>query len=195
MAEPESRPLSTFAPLTARAVLLGERIDTAGLERGDALSTAPLAFRVGEDGMAVVFRYGVVALVGLDTLAEDEVIRSLAPRIVAPVSRREEEVVRLAPADGHNERVEPDGLVRIADRSTERLLVAAFVVARSAVLAHHERQVAEVLETIEPWAADLARTGRRHRSRHAIIRLIGQALLVEHRVSGRIAVGEKPDLL
>ena len=28
-----------------------------------------------------------------------------------------------------------------------------------------------------------------------MIRLIGQALLVEHRVSGRVAVGDKPDLL
>ena len=43
--------------LTARAVLLGERIDTAGLERRDALSATPLAFRVGDaGGMAVVFR-------------------------------------------------------------------------------------------------------------------------------------------
>ena len=32
--------------LTARAVVLGERIDTLGLERRDALSTAPLSFRV-----------------------------------------------------------------------------------------------------------------------------------------------------
>lgn len=184
-----------FAPLTARAVLLGERIDTAGLERRDALSTAPLAFRVGEHGMAVVFRYGVVVLIGLDTLGEDEVLRGIAPRVIAPFAMREEETVRLAAADGREERVDPDGLVRIADRSPARLMVAAFVVARSVVLAHHERQVGEVLDTIEPWASDLATRGRRNGGRRAVIRLIGQALLVEHRVSGRVAVGEKPDLL
>ena len=181
--------------LTARAVLLGERIDTAGLERHDALSTAPLAFRVGEQGMAVVFRYGVVVLIGLDTLAEDEVLRGIAPRVIGPFGKREEEAARLVPADGREERIDPNGLVRIADRSPERLLIVAEVVARSALLAHHERQVAEVLDTIEPWAADLARSGRRHGSRRDIIRLIGSALLVEHRVSGRLAVGEKPDLL
>lgn len=195
MAEPEIAPDGVFGPLTARAVLLGERIDTAGLERGDALSTAPLAFRVGESGMAVIFRYGVVVLVGLETLAEDEVLRSIAPRIVSSFPAPEEEIARLAPADGREERVTPDGQVRIADRSTARLLVVAFVLARSVVLAHHERQVAEVLETIEPWASDLARTGRRSSARRAVIRLIGSALLVEHRVSGRFAVGEKPDLL
>lgn len=195
MADTETGSEAAFAPVTARAVLLGERIDTAGLERRDALSTAPLAFRVGEEGMAVVFRYGVVVLIGLEALAEDEVLRSIAPRVIAAFPRPEEETARLAFADGREERIEPDGLVRIADRSPARLLVVAFVLARSVVLAHHERQVTEVLETIEPWTSDLAHRGRRRGGRRAVIRLIGQALLVEHRVSGRFAVGEKPDLL
>lgn len=185
---------SSFAPITARAVLLGERIDTAGLERRDALSTVPLAFRVGDHGMAVVFRYGVVVLIGLDTLAEDEVLRGIAPRVVQPFEKREEEGATLAPAEGE-ERVDPDGLVRVLDLTPPRLLVVAHAVAASAVLSHHERQVDEVLDTVEPWAADLARSGRRHGGRRHVIRLIGQALLVEHRVSGRVAVGDKPDLL
>lgn len=184
-----------FARLTARAVMLGERIDTAGLERRDALSTAPLAFKVGESGMAVVFRYGVVVLIGLDTLAEDEVLRLIQPRVVASFDKREEEVALLAASEGREERVDAEGALRIADRSTDRLLVVAFVLARSTLLAHHERQVAGVLETVEPWAADLSRRGGRTGGRRAVIRMIGSALLVEHRVSGRVAVGEKPDLL
>jgi uncharacterized Rmd1/YagE family protein len=186
---------TAFPGLTARAVLLGERIDTAGLERREALSTAPLAFRVGDQGIAVVLRQGVVVLIGLDPLAEDEVIRSIAPRVIAPFPDHEEEVARLAPAEGREERVDPDGVVRVADLSPARLLVVALVLARSADLAHHERQVAGVLETVEPWAAGLARTGRRQGGRRAVIRQIGQALLVENRVSGRVAVGEKPDIL
>jgi uncharacterized Rmd1/YagE family protein len=193
-AQPRADPVA-FRPLTARAVLLGDRIDTAGLERRDALSTTPLAFGVGEDGMAVVFRYGVVVLIGLDTLAEDEVLRGIAPRVVASFAKREEEAARLVAAEGRDERVDPDGQVRIADRSPARLLIVAEAVARSALLAHHERQVTEVLDSIEPWASDLAANGRRRVGRRAIIRLIGQALLVEHRVSGRVAAGEKPDLL
>lgn len=187
-------PTSSFAPLTARAVLLGERIDTVGLERRDALSTVPLAFRVGDQGMAVVFRYGVVVLIGLDTLAEDEVLRGIAARVIDPFDKREEEVAKLAPAEGE-ERVDPDGLVRILDRTPPRLLVVAHALAASALLHHHERQVEVVLDTIEPWAIDLAGAGRRRASRRHIIRLIGQALLVEHRVSGRAAIGDKPDLL
>lgn len=185
-----------FTPLTARAVLLGERIDTAGLERRDALSATPLAFKVGANGgMAVVFRYGVVVLIGLDTLAEDEVIRGVAPRVIDPFPLHEEESVRLTPLDGRDERVELDGAVRIADLSLERLLVVADTLAKSAALAHDERQVAEVLERIEPWARGLAERGRQPANRPATLRMLGEGLLVQHRVAGRVAVGEKPDLL
>lgn len=190
----DSPTVQPFAPLTARAIILGERIDTIGLERRDALSTVPLAFRVGEQGMAVVFRYGVVVLIGLDTLAEDECLRGIAARIIGPFDKREEEVAVLGPAEGE-ERVDPDGVVRILDRSPPRLLVVAHALAASALLAHHERQVEEVLDTVEPWASKLAGSGRRHVGRRHVIRLIGQALLVEHRVSARAAVGDKPDLL
>lgn len=184
-----------FAPMTARAVLLGERIDVAGLERRDALSTIPLAFSVRESGVAVVFRYGVVVLIGLDAFAEDEVLRSILPRVVGPAPAREEETARLAPADGREERVDPDGVVRIADRSTARLLIVADALAKSVALADDERQVASVFDTIEPWARDLARRGRSPNGRREMIRLIGSALLVEQRLTGRLAAGEKPDLL
>lgn len=195
MVEPAPSDKNAFPPLTARAVLLGERIDTAGLERRDALSTVPLAFRVGDQGFAVVFRYGVVVLAGLDTLAEDDVLRGIAPRVAGEFAFHEEETASLAPAAGKEERVEPDGVIRIADRSPERLLVVADALAKSAAMAHDERQVAAVFDTIEPWARQLAERGRSPGGRRAMIRLIGSALLVEHRLSGRVAVAEKPDLL
>ena len=49
---------------TARALLLGERLDTAGLERSDVIAPMPLTFRVGA-GYATLFRYGVVVLIGV----------------------------------------------------------------------------------------------------------------------------------
>src|SRR5262245_54316581 len=78
------------ARITARALLLGDRIDVAGLERSDVLSTAPLAFRV-QDGFVALFRYGVAVLVELSPLDEDEVIRGLKQRIVGEFARHEEE--------------------------------------------------------------------------------------------------------
>ena len=41
--------------LTARALLVGDRIDTAGLERPDMISSVPLAFRAGDEVPVKVF--------------------------------------------------------------------------------------------------------------------------------------------
>src|SRR3954469_14424173 len=81
--------------LTARALLLGERIDVAGLERSDLISTTPLAFRAGHEGYAVLFCYGALVLIGLSVLEEDELIRSLKPRIVGAYGRPEDESVTI----------------------------------------------------------------------------------------------------
>jgi uncharacterized Rmd1/YagE family protein len=180
--------------LTARAVVLGERIDTLGLERRDALSTAPLSFRVA-DGLVVVFRYGVVVMIGLDPLAEDDVIRGVLPRVHGQHEVREEETIQVAAGEGASEGVEPDGVVRIGSLSPDKLLVVADAVAKSAALEQDELQVAKVFDTIEPWARKLSDTGRRPGGRRDMIRLIGASLLVQHRVAERVAVREKPDIL
>lgn len=62
-------------------------------------------------------------------------------------------------------------------------------------LARYEREIAAVFDTIEPAANTLAVSGRLPRARKALLQLIGAALLAQHRVSGRIAFAEKPDVL
>jgi uncharacterized Rmd1/YagE family protein len=181
------------ATLTARAILLGERIDTAGLERRDAISTAPLALSVG-DGLVVIFRYGVVVMVGLAPIAEDEVLRGILPRVQGPLPQREEETVQLSAGEDRKEGVDADGVVRIGDLSPARLLIVADAIGKSAALEKDERDMAEVFDTVEPWAQRLA-AGRNPGSRRAMIRLIGQALLVQHRLTERVGVREKPDIL
>ncbi len=180
--------------MTARAVVMGERIQTAGLERSDALSTAPLSFRHGE-GFVVVFRYGVVVMAGLSAIAEDEILRGIAPRVLSPYDQREEETIRLATAEDRDEGVEPDGVVRVGRFSPDKLVVIADALAKSAALANDEREVARVFDTIEPWARQLADKGRSPGGRRDMIKLIGASLLVQHRVAERVAVREKPDLL
>jgi uncharacterized Rmd1/YagE family protein len=81
------------------------------------------------------------------------------------------------------------------DMSIARLLVVSDVLAKSVVLAHDEREVAKVFETIEPFVRELASAGKFFRNRRGILRLIGEALLVQHNVAGRVAITEKPDAL
>jgi uncharacterized Rmd1/YagE family protein len=194
MAEPPS-PLSPPLRLTARAVLLGERIDTAGLERSDLISTTPLAFRAGSAGQVVLFRYGAAVLIGLSPVEEDEVLRGIGMRIVGRFARLEDETVTIEIAPEGEDKVAPGGPIAVRDLSPPRLIVIADALAKNVALARDERDVRQVFDVIEPFAAQLARNGRLPAKRREVVRTIGQALLTQHRVSGRIEVEEKPDIL
>lgn len=180
--------------LTARALLLGERLDTANLERGDVISTAPLAFRA-HGGYAVLFRYGIVVLIGLTPVQEDELLRGLRPRVVGPFGKTDSESALVEINPDQDDQITPGGPISVRDLSAPRLLVIADVLAKNVALARDEREVARVFEVTEPFAIDLARRGRSPSNRRQMLRTIGQALLVHHRMSGRIEVEEKPDVL
>src|SRR3979409_819765 len=76
----------------------------------------------------------------------------------------------------------------------EHLVVIADALSKSVVLARDEREVSAVFELVEPFARQLAEKGRTTGGRRAILKHIGNALLVHPRVSGRVAVAEKPDV-
>jgi uncharacterized Rmd1/YagE family protein len=180
---------------TARALLLGDRIDVAGLERADLVSTAPLAFHTGQSGFVVLYKFGVAVLFGLSPLEEDEVLVRVGARVLGAAARRDDETLVLSVDRDSETKALPNGHLAVADLSGPRLLVIADALAKSVALARDERRVNAVFDTIEPFAATLASTGRPPWKRRAMLELIGQTLLVQHRVSGRVAVEDKPDVL
>ena len=180
---------------TVRALLLGDRIDTAGLERHDVLSTTPLAFRVEGGAYVVLFRFGVVVLFGMTPLQEDEIIRSLDGRIVGRFARREEETALIEIAPDKDEQITLSGTISLKALLPEHILIIADAIATNLILAHDERNVSAVFDVIEPLARELAEHGRTPGGRRSILKHIGNALLVQQRVSGLVAVAEKPDVL
>jgi uncharacterized Rmd1/YagE family protein len=181
--------------VTVRALLVGDRIETAGLERSDVLSTIPLAFRAGEHGVVALFRYGVAVLVAMTPLEEEEVLRRLDGRIIGPIAPREEEAFQIEIAPDKDDQLTPTGVIAVRALTTEHTLLIADALATSVMLAHDEKNVAKVFDVIQPIARELAEHGRRPGGRRAILKHIGNALLVQHRVSGLVAVAEKPDVL
>jgi uncharacterized Rmd1/YagE family protein len=181
--------------ITARALLLGDRLDVAGLERSDVLFTTPLAFSVGQNGFVALFRYGVAVLIGLSPLDEDEVIRGLRQRIAGEFARHEEETAIIEISADKEDQIPPGGPIYLKELSPERLVVIADALAKSAALSRDEREAAAVFDVVEPYARILAEKGRRPRGRRQILRHIGSALLVRQRMSGGVAVEEKPDVL
>ena len=181
--------------LTARALLLGERIDAGDLERPDMISANPLAFHVGTSGFVAIYRYGVAVLVGLTPLEEEDFLAKIKVRVVGNRERIDDETALIAVAPEYEDKVPPGGPIQAKDLSEERFLVVADALAKSVSLARDEREVNAVFDVIEPFAAQLAEHGRPPGKRRAMLKLIGQALLAQHRVSGRVAVEEKPDVL
>lgn len=181
--------------VTARATLLGERIDISGPEKTETVSVNPLAYRAGEDGFVVLFRYGVAVFVNLSSSEREALIQSLRWRIIQPVEATEEESVTLAISSAGDDRIPPGGPIALDDFSPARVVLVADALAKSVALANEERQVRTVLDGIEPMAAKLSRRGRATGNRRRMVQLIGEALQVQQRMAGRIEVQEKPELL
>src|SRR5215470_11688763 len=122
--------------ISAHAVQIGDRINTAGFE-GEILSSTPLAVRVGTHGLAVVFRYGVVVFLGLTADQEAEFLERLGSRTSGKITPREEEWARVQVVAKETEEPIPvGGPIQVREMSLERLTVVADALAKSVVLGH-----------------------------------------------------------
>ncbi|MBO0734334.1 MAG: RMD1 family protein [Methylocapsa sp.] len=191
----ETPPPAALTRVRARALLLGDRIATAGLERSDMISATPLAFLAGANGFVALYRFGVAVMIGLSPLEEDEVLGQIKLRLSGPHKHIDDETAILEISPEFDDKFSPSGSLALKDSSPQRLLVVADALAKSVSLGRDEREINAVFDIIEPFAAMLARKGRPPWRRRAVLKLIGQTLLAQHRVSGRVAVEEKPDVL
>lgn len=178
-----------------KAMLLSDRIDTAGIEHEGVISTVPLTYRVGAEGLVTLFRYGVAVIMCTTPQEEAEILRSLQPRLISPVAVVEDETLLIEAAPDKEDQILPGGPMILKNATPERLIIIADALSKSVVLARDEREVASVFELVEPFARELAERGRVTATRRTILQHIGNALLVRQRVSGRVAVAEKPDVV
>jgi required for meiotic nuclear division protein 1 len=181
----------------ARALLVGERLDTRALETaGKPLATAPLALAVGTRGVAILFRYGVVVLFNVPADAGREFVRSLDSFVSEPFPVAEQEEAQLAIQDGPDQAtVDAEGTIMLRDRAIERLQLVGDVLAKSLVLGHYEGRIAAAFDRIEPLGATLRKQGRAGARSRQLLYLIGNVLTTQHRMVGRVETGEKPELL
>jgi required for meiotic nuclear division protein 1 len=188
----------TEVPATTRvvrAILLGERIDTRGLEDPKPLATAPLALRCEPEGIVVVFRYGVAVFFGVSPSEERRFVDRLMPRVVDPYDPAEVDELRVAIRADAEEQMSVDGTLTLRDLSVERAQLVADALAKSIMLAHYETRVASIFDRIEPLAASLRRHGRPGSQGRFLLRHIGNVLTVQQKMVGRVETGEKPEVL
>ncbi len=178
-----------------RAFLLGERLDIRGFEQKQALATTPLTVRMGRNGYAVLFRYGVVVL--FDVTAEEEAhcLADLARLVTDPLPQPGRDQAHVDIVPGGTEQVDPDGNIVLADLTPERMQIVADVLAKDVMLDYFEVKVASVFDRVEPLAARLKHHGSRNFKIRELLSQIGDVLLTQHRMVGRAEVLEKPEAL
>lgn len=181
--------------IEARALFVGERLNLRALETTHRLAMLPLTVRAGECGAAVLFRYGAVVMFDLAPLEEANFLASLQSFVHQPFSDPKWEAVEIHFDPSHDERVDATGVVHLKTATVDRLQVVADILAKSVVLDFHEARIANAFDSIEPLAEDLERRGKSGRRGRDLLRHMGQTLLVQHKMVGRVAVEEKPEIL
>jgi uncharacterized Rmd1/YagE family protein len=145
--------------------------------------------------VGVLFRYGAVVFFGTPAEAMDKFVRALMPTVNAALSvpERDDAQILIGPeADGQ---VDPVGNIVLRERTTERLQLVADILAKGLVLSYYETRIAEIFDGIEPLAAMLREKGRAGARGKELLRHIGDVLLIQQKMVGRVETGEKPELL
>lgn len=177
-----------------RAMFVGQRIDLRTFEHTRRLSNAPLTVSAGENGVVVLFRYGVAVMAGLQSAEMLAFINQITHLIVEPFSEPAWEEVELT-KDASNAEEIVLGKISLQDFNLERIQLVADALAKSVVLAHYEVELAKHFDRIEPLAVSLSLgQGPGPRGRE-LLRHLGDTLMIESKMVGRVEVSEKPEIL
>ena len=179
---------------SAHALLLGARLDLRSWPEGEVAARMPLALRLPEGGVAVLFRHGVAVLFGAAAGSERALRERLEPLVEGRYPVPEEETLALRVDPGRAEGL-AEGVLTIHDGSVDRLQLVADVLSKSTLLAHYETRLGAEFDRIEPFALELEQTGRNPGRTREHLKRIGALLRMESRMVGRAEIGDKPELL
>jgi uncharacterized Rmd1/YagE family protein len=179
-------------PIPVRALNLGERLHLRGLYE-TPLEYSPLVQPAGERGLAMLFRYGVAVLFNVTDTEQKTFLKELKERIDKPYRRHETEDVQVV-VSAQTEGVSAEG-INISALTLPRLQVIATALARSVSLAYFEIAMAAAFDSVEPLARKLDQPRASGSALKELLRHIGNTLLVQQKMIGRVEIEDKPDIL
>jgi uncharacterized Rmd1/YagE family protein len=179
-------------PIPVRAMNLGERLHLRGLYE-TPLEYSPLVQPAGERGLAMLFRYGVVVVFNVTDPELKAYLKELKGRIEKPYRQHESEEAQIV-VSPQTEGVSAEG-INIAVLNLPRLQVIATALARSVSLAYYEIEMAAAFDAVEPLARKLDQPRASSGALRVLLRHIGNTLLVQQKIIGRVEIEDKPDIL
>ncbi len=187
---------SDRSEIDIHAWFLGRRLDLKSLAETQRLTVSPYVIRAGQDGYAVLFRYGVVVLFGLNEEEEQKFIKDCTPFIMSPFAEDEidSESGTAVVSPDKTETVMPE-YIRIKEWDLDRIQIIADVLAKSAILSYYEKKISETFDKIEPVACKMQEGIASGRVSRDLLRHIGMTLSVQRTMVGQVEIEEKPEVL
>ncbi|KAB2888384.1 MAG: RMD1 family protein [Desulfobulbaceae bacterium] len=187
-------PLQGLGQFTGRALFAGNRLDLQSFRNTQRLAASPLTISAGANGVAVLFRFGVVVMFGLNAVEEAAFLSGITASIVEPFDELEAEEVTIAIDSSRDEHVD-SSIITLQNIDITKLQIIADALAKSVVLGHYETTIKRSFDRVEPLASKL-QLGKTygHQSR-TLLNHIGDVLMIQVRMVGRVEVSEKPELL
>lgn len=178
--------------ISVRAYLSGQRFDLKTFDKSQIIATAPLTVRAGTQGYATLFRFGTIVFFNTTEKEEHTFLDKWDDFLTAPFDKLEEEFSQLMSTDQTNVST---GLVSIENCQIEHLQTVATVLSKSVYLAYYEEQITRIFNMIEPMALDMKKSGKAGYKTKKLLSHIGEVLLIEGRMVGRVEIEDKPDLI
>jgi uncharacterized Rmd1/YagE family protein len=189
-----AQPFAQRSGVEGVAIYLGQQLDLRRFPHDSRLATAPLTMSAGTEGIAVLFRYGVVVLFGMQAVEVVRFTSDLGELVSEPFDEPQQESFGLRFDPDKGEGID-QGRIRLRGPSLQGLQIVADVLAKSTVLAHYEVELREHFERIEPLARNLQAGRIGTPGGRRLLEHIGESLQIEARMTGRIEVSETPELI
>ena len=190
----------THSRLFVLAQALAERIDVRLLpERPRSTGPHLLRLHVGGDVVdVVVMRYGAAVAFAKTADAARMALRRMTPALIRPLEHRAEESLQLR-VDGDKDPNAPwvldDDILYTGPLDNTHLQLLGLMLARSVVLDVYEDHLKATFDVVEPWSRELSISGRVRPGDRRLMQQLGRSLVHEQRMTGRVELREKPDLL
>ena len=133
-------------------------------------------------------------MIGLTPEEEGDVLRSLQPRLIRPVQPAEEELVAIDLVPDRDDQIMPGGPIALKTITPERSLSSPMRCRRASCWRTTNAKSRACWTRSSRSRGSSPRTAAPAPAAHHF-KQIGNALLVQQRVAGRVAVTDKPDVL
>lgn len=193
-AKPTPALFSGRESVNMRAIFLAQRLNLRTLEKHQRVAASPFVMNAGLDGYAVLFKYGVVVLFGLDAMEEAAFMENLKLFTIDPLDKPETESFEIMLDPSEADGVEPT-YIHLKKWDIEHLQAIADIFAKSVVLSYYEARMADIFDRIEPVAARLQDGGPKSKQARDLLKHIGDTLSIQRKMVGQVEVDDKPDVL